>query len=111
MALKTASHGIRCLMHKGWRKFGKVMLCKSALMVKTAGYEAQLKVLTMAAGLPEDLHDIDSNESTTAGSTALPPHPDGVDEAPNAEHVINATMTYINRTVPPWEQEVIFCNI
>jgi len=80
---------MRLAVTKGWKKFGKIMLCRSAPILVDAGYKTQLDQMLHRARLPENPQDIDSNDSVPIASTPMPEQPE-VDAAAFPSEVIGA---------------------
>jgi hypothetical protein len=74
MNIKQCLISARMAITRGWKKFGKRMLCMAAPPVVVAGYKPQLDKILILSDLPayEDLHDMRSDDSAPPGSTAEP---------------------------------------
>ena len=78
MAIKNVLLGAKMVATRGWKKFGKCLLCRTAPQVIVAGYKDQLDRVLVRAGLPEStrLDDIDSADSAIPFSTPEPTFPE-----------------------------------
>jgi len=88
MSIKNVLLGAKMAVTRGWKKFGKCLLCRSAQAVVVAGYKDHLDRVLVRAGLPESSHleDIDSADSAIPFSTPEPTFPEVADAgyAPDA---------------------------
>ncbi|XP_078152756.1 serine/threonine-protein phosphatase 7 long form homolog isoform X3 [Carex rostrata] len=71
-SIKNVAFSIKLVLTRGWKKFGKIMLCRTAPILVDAGYETQLHNMLHRAGLPDNLSDISSCDSAPIASTPLP---------------------------------------
>lgn len=100
MNIKDVLIAARMAVTRGWKKFGKFMLCRTAPKVVVAGYGDQLNTVLRRAGLPEHnrLNEIQSDDSVQACSTAEPTFPE-VFNAPTPNDAFRAAMGVLDYMV------------